>query len=349
MEIKGRGIDGFLATPPAALRVAVFYGPDSGLVRERASLLARKIVDDLRDPFRVCDLSASDIKADPARLADEAAAISMMGGRRVVRVRDADHATAKVMEAFLEDMPGDALIVVEAGDIGKGALTRAFEGAGQTTALIACYPDEGDDLRTVIVSTLKARGLSIASDALADLMARLGDDRRMTRMELEKLALYVGPDDARAGQVTRDHVDAVLGVEAEADINEITDACAGGDVAMLDSAFARALAGGETSAGILRMVLMHMQRVHLGASLIAEGLDSDKAVDKSFPRLIWKRKAAIQRQLAAWTPVMAMEAIRQLADAEMLTRRTEIPADAVTGRALLMVAAAARRQSRRRA
>lgn len=349
MEIKGRAVDGFLKKPPPGLRLALLYGPDQGLVRERADALARTIVPDLADTFRVADLAAAQIKSDPQRLGDETAAIAMLGGRRVVRVRDADHTAAKMIESFLEDPPGDALVVVEAGDIAKGALTRAVESAGDHAALIACYPDEPEDLRALIAATLKADGLSVAADALADLMARLGDDRRLTRSELAKLALYKGADGARSGTVTREDVDAALGVEQEADISEIADACGGGDIAALDSGYARAIAGGETAAGILRLVMMHMQRVHLGAGLIGEGLDVERAADRAFPRMLWKRKPAILRQLRAWNAETAMRAIEELAEAEILTRRTEIPADVVAGRALLLVAAQARRAAQTRA
>jgi DNA polymerase-3 subunit delta len=348
LEVKGRQVEAFVKAPPPGLRLALFYGPDQGLSRERADAIARHVCADLTDPFRVADLAASDVKSDPARLGDEAAAISMLGGRRVVRIRDADHATSKVVEAFLEDPPGDALVVVEAGDIGKGALTRAVESAGAEAAVIACYPDEGEDLRSLIVATLKAEGLMVSADALGDLTARLGDDRRMTRGELAKLALFKGPDGARKGQVTREDVEAALGVEAEADLGEIADACGGGDIEALDDCYARAIAGGETAPGILRTVMMHMQKLHLAAALVDEGLEPERAADKAFPRLLWKRKGAIQRQIRAWSPDTAMRAIEQLADAEILTRRTEIPADAVTGRALLLIAAQARRAGRQR-
>ncbi len=349
MEVKGRQVEAFVKAPPKGLRLALFYGPDQGLSRERADAVARSVCADLTDPFRIADLTASEVKSDPARLGDEAAAISMMGGRRVVRVRDADHATSKVVEAFLEDPPGDALVVVEAGDIGKGALTRAVEAAGEEGAVIACYPDEGEDLRSLIAGALKAEGLSVAADALADLTARLGDDRRMTRSELSKLALFKGPDGARSGQVTREDVEAALGIEAEADLSDIADACGGGDLESLDDCYARAIAGGETAPGILRTVMMHMQKLHLAAALVDEGLEPEKATDKAFPRLLWKRKPAIQRQVRAWSPETAMRAIEQLAEAEILTRRTEIPADAVTGRTLLLIAAQARRAGRQRA
>ena len=76
---------------------ALFYGPDHGLVRERADALAARIVEDIHDPFRTVDLSGAALKRDPARLADEAAALSFTGGRRLVRVEDADDDVARLL------------------------------------------------------------------------------------------------------------------------------------------------------------------------------------------------------------------------------------------------------------
>ena len=145
---------------------------------------------DLTDAFRISELDDAALTADPARLADEAAAISMMGGRRVVRVRGAGNALAKVFESFLADPRGDALVVVEAGDLDKSsALRKIFEGADNAAA-IPCYADTPRDLDEVVRRTMKAEGLAIAGDAVEDAVARLGSDRGITRRELEKLALY---------------------------------------------------------------------------------------------------------------------------------------------------------------
>jgi DNA polymerase-3 subunit delta len=123
------------------LVAALVYGPDPGMVRERAAALAKSVVPDLSDPFRVAELDESALDSDPARLWDEAVALSMIGGRRVVRVRGAGNALAKEFERFLADPKGDALIVVEAGDLAKSAsLRRVFEEADNAAA-VACYPD----------------------------------------------------------------------------------------------------------------------------------------------------------------------------------------------------------------
>ena len=100
--------------------VALVYGPDAGLVQERAEKLLK--TRDAR-PHRSLqcrvDLNEAVLLADPARLADEAAAMSMMGGRRVVRVRGAGNDLAELFESFLDDPKGDALVVIEAGDLAK--------------------------------------------------------------------------------------------------------------------------------------------------------------------------------------------------------------------------------------
>ena len=152
--------------------------------------MAKSVLADLNDPFRVAELDEATLESDPARLWDEAAALSMMGGRRVVRVRGAGNGLAQTFQNFLAAPPGDALIVIEAGDLAKsGALRRVFEGADNAAA-IPCYPDDDRELEDVVRSHLKSRGLSIDEGALNYAVSRLGSDRGVTRSELEKLALY---------------------------------------------------------------------------------------------------------------------------------------------------------------
>ena len=75
MKITGARIEAFLRNPdPKSVAVLVF-GPDRGLVRERGATIARAVVDDPADPFRVVELSGGSLKSDPARLGDEAAAV----------------------------------------------------------------------------------------------------------------------------------------------------------------------------------------------------------------------------------------------------------------------------------
>ena len=57
MKISPRQVDAFCARPDAKIRVVLIYGADTGMVRERADLIAKSAVDDLSDPFRVAELA----------------------------------------------------------------------------------------------------------------------------------------------------------------------------------------------------------------------------------------------------------------------------------------------------
>src|SRR5438552_10206443 len=113
MKLPGARIGAFLQRPDREIRAVLFYGPDAGLVSERADAIARTVCPDLQDPFRVADLNGSAVAADPARLGDEVAQMSLIGGRRVVRVRDAGDRLARLFADFLETVIGDGFVVVE--------------------------------------------------------------------------------------------------------------------------------------------------------------------------------------------------------------------------------------------
>src|SRR5215469_16817826 len=99
MIVKSSDAERYVSRPPPGIVAVLVFGPDQGLVRERAERLVKSVVPDLADPFRISDLDEATLNGDPARLADEAAALSMMGGRRAVRVRGAGNALGKIFEA----------------------------------------------------------------------------------------------------------------------------------------------------------------------------------------------------------------------------------------------------------
>ena len=338
MIVKNHEADRFVAAPPKTLAAALVYGPDAGLVQERAEKLARQVVPDLTDPFNVADFNETALLADPARLADEAAAISMMGGRRVVRVRGAANASAEIFETLLSNIKGDALVVAEAGDLAKTAALRKLFESQNHAAAIACYPDSARDLADVVRDGLRAEGLSITPDALEDAVSRLGSDRGVTRRELEKLALYARGQD----KVTIDDVRAVMGDEAEARSEAASDAAGTGDFARLDRELERLWTADVAPAQIIRSAMGHFQKLLMVRELTQRGEPLDVALKKLRPPLHFSRAASFKAQAQRWTGDRLGEALDLLLDAEVQTRTTGVPAEAVTARTLMNIAAMAK-------
>src|SRR5262245_46785614 len=74
MKIGGRSVDSFLRSVDAKVIGILLYGPDLGLVRERAERLTTAIAGDTADPFRVSEIRPQQLRDEPGLLADEVAA-----------------------------------------------------------------------------------------------------------------------------------------------------------------------------------------------------------------------------------------------------------------------------------
>jgi len=346
VKIGGAKIEGFLRAPDPTARAILVFGPDEGLVRERALRLAKTSVEDLSDPFRVIELSGADLKSDPARLADEAAAMSFGGGSRVVRVRQASDACTSACKSFLElEAPADAMVVIDAGDLPpRSKLRKLFETA-KNAACVPCYADDLRSLPDVIRETLGRFELIADRDAMSLLVQNLGSDRSVTRGELEKLALYMGGP----GRVKEADVRAAIDDTAASVIDDVIYSAASGDTAKLEASLARVLSEGTNAVQLVRAAERHFQRLHIARGFMAQGHNPDQATRSLRPPIIFKLADAFKKQLSLWPEAKLSRAFEILTQAEIDCKTTGLPANAICGRAMLTLAQAAKSGSQRHA
>jgi DNA polymerase-3 subunit delta len=347
MKIPPRAIDGFVRKPGADVIVVLVYGPDGGLVRERAEALTRSVAGKTDDPFLVTELTAADLRADPARLMDEAAALAFGGGRRVVRLRGAGDDDAKGLAAVLEtlgasDAPSPALVIAEAGELAPRSKLRKLVEDAKRGAALPCYLDDGRGLAEVIRETLAAHGLRPSADAMAWLVQHLGSDRRVTRSEIDKLALFcVGKT-----EVGLDDCTAVVGDASAMDLEQAIFAAAGGEMPVLEAALARAFREGESPITVIRAAMRHMQRLHQVTGAMAEGSPIDAAMKMLKPPPFFKVADRFRAQARAWPVGQVEAALALLSEAEVGCKTTGMPDQLLCARTLMQIAQAGRRARR---
>ncbi len=346
MKIEPRRIELFLTAPEPTFRACLIYGPDRGLVAERAARLARAIVTDPTDAFRVAALSAETLLAEPPRLHDEAAQLSLMGGRRLVYVSEAGDAVGALFARYLADPPaGDGFVVVEGGDLKpRSSLRRAFESA-KNAAAIACHLDGPREIESLVREVARAHRLSLAPDAVPYLVSSLGSDRALSRQELEKLALYAGD----GGAVTLAEAVALVGNSADLSLGDAILAAAEGNPTGCERALGRALAEGESPIRILRAAQRHFTLLHRTAARLDEGADAEAAIAAIRPPLFFKLKDSFRRQLRLWPARRAAAAVAALVEAERQAKSAGMPGETLCRAALLRIARGAMQATARRA
>jgi DNA polymerase-3 subunit delta len=340
MKLTGKTIERFLAKPDPQVLAVLVYGVDAGLVHERANQLVRMAAGSLDDPFRVAVLSGKSLKEDPARLADEAMAMSLTGGRRAVRIEDADDDVAAILKSYLAEAATaprtDSLIVLEAEELAsRSTLRKLCESADQAAAL-PCYRDEGAGLTGVIREKLQQEGLGVSPDALSYLAARLGGDRAVTVSELEKLALYMG---GGAKKVELADAEAAVGDSAAHALDDLVYALTDRDMAAVERGLARSLGEGAAPISLLRAAARHFLRLQWALGRAEQSGGIEGAMRGLRPPVFFKYEDRFKAASRRWSAAGIATALERLLATEQLCKRTGSPAETLCRRVFLEIAA----------
>lgn len=336
MTLLKSNVDAFVARPDPARAIVLVFGPDAGLVSERAEMIVRASVDDPRDTMAVVRMAGDDLAADPARLADEALAIPMFGGRRVIWVRAGARSFVGALEGVIAGGPlRECRIVIEAGDMKKSAPLRGLGEKSPAITAIACYADSGRDLERLIDDEMRAAGLSIAPEARAALLPLLGGDRRTSRNEVQKLATFAH----HTGHVSLEDVEAVVGDSSAWALEQLIDAAFAGKVRDVEQLFGKALDGGSSAGTIVFAVARQCAQLHRMRINVENGTRVEDAIG---PQIFMKRRGAWESALKIWTTARLTKLMGDLADVGLATRVSPALATATTHRTLLQIASARR-------
>lgn len=296
MKLAARDIDGFLRQPDRQCRAVLIYGPDGGLAHERARKVAAFITAADPDALNRVELTGDHLKADPARLHDELAAFNLLGGRRVIMLRDLPEKLAPLIEEAFEAISTTTYLIVEAEELGGSSALRSLFERRADFAALPCYRDEGRALEDTIRSFFAAASLRVAPDALHYLSNHLGSDRGVTMSELQKITTYMGPEK----EVTLATARELTEHNASETIEDICHATASGKVKASHALLERLLYEGIQPVAIIRSLMRYFQRLELLRAQVDAGQPAEAAIQSLRPPVFFKAVPLLKRELGLW-------------------------------------------------
>lgn len=330
VAIPAREAESLVRSGFAKFPLILFFGPDEGLVSERAEAVARATTGG--DAGNILRLEGDEVAADPGRLMDEVNAISMFGGMRAIRIRTGGKSINDALKMLISAPPVDARVIVEAGDLKREAALRTLLEKAPNAAAAACYAEEARDLGRLIDEMLQAEGLAIAPDARALLADNLGQDRRRSRMEIEKLILYC----RGSARIEAADVEAVVTDAAAISADLLIDAVFGGRIDAVETEARRLFEDGMEPGVLLGFALRHSFQLQSGRREMDGGASPAEAARKL--RINFKRERAFGEQLSRWPDVRLQRAVQIIGDATLAVRRNAALAEATAIRAFWSLA-----------
>lgn len=347
MKLAFRDVEPFVKKIPKEMRAILVYGPDAGLVQERAAIMGKQVVSDLNDPFNAAHLTGEIIAADGARLSDEASAQSLMGGLRLVRITSAGNDIAPALKTYLKDAPNPGcVLIIEAGDLKpKDALRKVCEEL-PIAAAVPCYIEDERSLANMLRDQVRAEGFIIQADAANWLAAAIKGDRLRARMEVEKLLTYMGAGLPHAAtnmqqkNITLEDVKNSCGDAGMQSIDDLVYAFMDGKPQQTLHSFARLSAEATPDIVMLRALQNHLLRLHATKSLMEiHDQPLDTAMKSLQPEVFWKVKDQFSAQVRRYSLPDLRNMLFRLNELEAMTKQTGMPVETLMGQFLLKPAA----------
>lgn len=335
MKLNARDAARFFTKPDVSKAGVLLFGPDAMRVAlKRQDIIAALIGPEGEAEMRLTRMSGAELRKDPARLQDALKAQGFFPGQRAVLVEESTDTLDKIFASALIDwQPGDAMMVVTAGQLNaRSKLRKTFEGSGSCVA-IGIYTDPPS--REEIEATLRKSGVAeISPEAMTDLTTLSRElDPGDFRQTVEKLALYKIGDTA---PVSPADIVACAPATTEAALDDAINLAAEGNATAIVSQMHRLAAQGVNPTTLCIGATRHFKQLHAAAS---SDQGPEAALSRARPPVFGPRRDRMVRQARNWGAPRLEAVLQVLTDTDLALRSSRpVPAMAMMERAFIRIA-----------
>lgn len=321
-----------------AIRLYLLHGPDEAGAREWALRLARA----MGPQAERVDLDGAALKADPGRLAVEAASLSLFGGARHIRVTGAGEESADAADLLLKaECAGNPVVVIAPTVKAAGKLVKLAIAAPAAMSF-ACYPPEAADAERLASAIAAEHGMRAAGSVSSRLFAASGGDRAVLTREIEKFALFLDAAPERPMLLDDAAIDAVGADIGTSEISRAIDAAIAGDVALLGTELQQLRDAGISPIPLLRSLVRRLMTLAEMRGEVDGGAGIADVIERH--RVFFKEKAGTNKALRQWNAERLSIAINRLRVTERALMASGTAGDILADAALLEIGRVARSQ-----
>lgn len=338
MKVARASIGASVDRPDPRIRFYLFHGPDEAQSRA----LGKRLIEAVgADRFAIV---AAAVKADPAALADEAGAMSLFGGKRVLWIEPAADEIAAAVEALLAMPDTESPVVAIAGALRKNStLLKLAEGSRDAVACVS-YAPEGEDAERMVIELGRRFGLKIGASVAARIAESCANDQGLADQELQKYSLYIDASPRTPKDLDHEAVDAIGAGLPEGNFLRLGDLALAGDTQSVADELSRLPPGGSEAIPVIRSLQRRLLAVAPVRARMERGETLDGAMTSMGRALFWKDKALLARLLSIWDSKRLAVVSERAGRLERDLMFTRVPDQQALGEELLAIARAARRR-----
>ena len=324
--------------PDPKVRLYLFHGADEA----QSAALGDRLATALKAAKQ--PVASGTLRSDPALLADEAAAIDMFGGAKIIWVQPAGEEVLPAVEALLDAAACENPVVAIAGRLTRTSKLLKLADDHPLALSHVSYELDARDAERLVADLARTEGLRPQPGVAARIAESCSNDRRMIVQELAKLALYLDASPNAPKDLDRQALDAI-GADMGGDFLALADMALAGDSRSLGAELAHLDGSGRDAIPVIRSLQRRLQMLAPIRARIDAGERPQAVMTSLGKSLFWKDKPLVEKLIASWdSGGLARVAERAGALERQLMRSDSPPPAEALGEELIAIARQARRR-----
>ena len=331
MKAKPYQIDALTPRLQKEFAAALVFGTDNAGIQEVAKKI-QAIVIPQKGAFSLITLTPSDLKNNPNRVLEEVNTPDLMGGRRLIWLKEATASHADIMTDFIEKRQTDAFLLITTENLSKSAALRVESEMNPDILVLACYPPEIMDLKRIIQNFALEAKFEFSPEAMDYLIQNTDNNTLILKNELSKIALW-NNDKKR---ITLDLIQQLVGT-GTVNGDTLVQAVANRQTERTVTALNALLTQGENPVTLLRMVAKYFTNLLKGETKLEAGENPVDVAKKILKPAQFRLEESVISQLHSWNKSLLLKAYKTLLNAEIQMKSGIFDSELILKQTLLML------------
>ena len=267
----------------------LFYGENIGLKDEIKSKLKKK-----HSSFEQITFVQDEIIKNEKLLYEQINNVSMFNDSKLIIINEVSDKLFPKIEVLLEKLPNHILLILFAQNLEKKSKIRSHLEKDKKGGVVPCYQDNQRTLSEYVRGKLKDYS-GISQDIINLLISNSGLDRKVLFNEIEKIKSLF-----QDKKINEEKILNLLNEENNLNFEDLRDACLEGNAEKLNKNLGSISINSENIYLYLNSLNQRVQKLSMLIKQNEKDKNIDYALDNLKPKVFWKDKPVILRQVRKW-------------------------------------------------
>ncbi len=342
MNFKDVDIAKYLKNPDSGIKCIIIFGTNEGKVADYCSQFAKTVCPDLNDAFRVVNINIDILNKDVGILFGEYNAQSLLGGRRVVIVKDASDTLTKHLKILFDENKSDTLLILTSTSLNTKSSLISLGKDRDDFAVISCYEDRERDIKSFVREYLIKNQITISEEASDLLCMRLSNDKKANLSEMDKLITYLGSK----RNIDISDVKCAISDTSSSSIEDLCYFIGLGQTDKAIDSYRELLHEGTESVSIVRSISNHFLNLLSYAYSYEQNKKIEDIISSVRPPVMFYRKDNLRAQISIWKKSSVLDALALLYQCERDCKTTNFPSQEILSYTIMQLCSASKKLRR---